>query len=303
MVNWYNNNWKYRKKITIDNTKVDATLTDFPVLVSLTTDDNLKNNARSDGFDILFTLSDGETKLKHEIEKYTNGIGRLISWVELPSVSSSTDTDIYMYYGYSSAGDQSDAANVWDSNYKMVQHMKDATTSTILDSTANNNDGTKKAANEPIVTTSGKIGDAQVFDGTDDYIKINDAASLDGYAQGTFSAWVKFSAAMTNNPIFSKWDGDHSYLILVGGAAQFIQGFVMISNNAKGYVTPAEYDDNIWHKIDFVYDGSFTRIYIDGSQVGIPVAATGNIASAIIVSIIRSSRDSRSFLHSLITLR
>ena len=89
MVNWYNDDWKYRKKITIDNTKVDATLSDFPVLVSLTTDSELSNNARSDGFDILFTSSDGTSKLKHEIEKYTTGTGLIVAWVKVPSLSSS----------------------------------------------------------------------------------------------------------------------------------------------------------------------------------------------------------------------
>ena len=68
---------------------------------------------------------------------------------------------------------------VWDSNYTMVQHMKDTTTSSITDSTSNNNDGTKKAANEPLQNTTGKINSAQYFDGNDDYVNISDSASLD----------------------------------------------------------------------------------------------------------------------------
>lgn len=32
---WYNSSWTYRLKLTIDNTKVDADLTDFPVYVNL----------------------------------------------------------------------------------------------------------------------------------------------------------------------------------------------------------------------------------------------------------------------------
>jgi len=56
--------------------------------------------ARSDGYDILFTSSDGTTKLDHEIEEYTSArrAGRL---GPDPSLSNSADTDIYMYYGYS----------------------------------------------------------------------------------------------------------------------------------------------------------------------------------------------------------
>ena len=62
---WYNSSWQYRKKLTIDYTKVGATLSNFPVLVSLTSDSDLAARARSDGYDILFTSSDGTTKLDH----------------------------------------------------------------------------------------------------------------------------------------------------------------------------------------------------------------------------------------------
>ena len=86
--NWYNAAWLYRKKITIDNTKVGSGgVTNFPVLISLT-DTGLQSNAQADGDDILFTSSDGTTKLSHEIEKYVSATGQLIAWVKVPSISS-----------------------------------------------------------------------------------------------------------------------------------------------------------------------------------------------------------------------
>ncbi|GAI07252.1 unnamed protein product, partial [marine sediment metagenome] len=103
--NWYDTNWSYRKQISIDYTKVDADLTDFPVLISLASDSGLVAHAQSDGDDILFTSSDG-TKLSHEIEEFDDSIGKLVAWVKVPTLSSSTDTDIYMYYGNSSASNQ-----------------------------------------------------------------------------------------------------------------------------------------------------------------------------------------------------
>lgn len=48
--------WNYRKKITIDNTKIDDTLTDFPVRVYLNADADIGASARSDGYDIRFLL-------------------------------------------------------------------------------------------------------------------------------------------------------------------------------------------------------------------------------------------------------
>jgi len=69
---WYNSNWLYRKAITIDSSKVSATLSNFPVLVSIASDSDLASKAQSDANDILFTLSDGTTKLAHEIEDFNS---------------------------------------------------------------------------------------------------------------------------------------------------------------------------------------------------------------------------------------
>ena len=86
---WYNASWQYRKLITIDNTKVAANLTDFPVLISIT-DTDLRDDAQSDGDDILFTSSDGTAKLSHEIEDYDGTTGALVAWVKIPSLSGSS---------------------------------------------------------------------------------------------------------------------------------------------------------------------------------------------------------------------
>jgi len=119
---WYNTSWKYRKKITVDYTKVASNLSSFPLLIDTTSDSNLASSALSSGYDILFTSSDGQTKLSHQVEKYTSSSGNLIAWVKT-NLSSSSNTILYMYYGNSTASDQSDTANVWDSNYKLVQHL------------------------------------------------------------------------------------------------------------------------------------------------------------------------------------
>jgi hypothetical protein len=145
---WYNSSWLYRKKLTIDYTKVGATLSHFAVLVSLTSDSDLAARARSDGYDILFTSSDGTTKLDHEIEKYISATGELVAWVRIPSLSNSADTDIYMYYGYASATDQQNKTGVWNdnggtaTNYKGVYHLKETSGTTFADSASNANTGT-----------------------------------------------------------------------------------------------------------------------------------------------------------------
>ena len=75
-----------------------------------------------DGSDIVFA-DETMTKLDHEIEKYDNSTGELIAWVRVPLLSSSTDTDIHLYYGNPSSPDQSNKTGVWDANYLTVLHM------------------------------------------------------------------------------------------------------------------------------------------------------------------------------------
>jgi hypothetical protein len=129
------NGWTYRKKLTIDASRVAGDLTNFPVLIN-TTDLDWKEDsqaipghvAQTDGGDIMFTAIDGITKLDHEIEKYDPATGELVAWVEVRSLSSTTNTDIYIYYGNTSLAEnenQWNSVGVWDSNFKMVQHLRE----------------------------------------------------------------------------------------------------------------------------------------------------------------------------------
>jgi hypothetical protein len=190
---WYNASWIFRKKITIDHTKVGDNLTDFPVLVSLNSDADLASDARNDGYDILFTSANGTTKLNHEIEQFDGNTGKLIAWVGVTSLSSSADTIIYMYYGNPSSADQQNPTGVWNSSYQAVWHLKETSggSGAMKDSTTNANNGTD--VNSPTLGAAGKIGNGTGFDGTNDYIRVGDAASLD--LSGDFTVQLWFSPA------------------------------------------------------------------------------------------------------------
>lgn len=65
---WYGDGWQYRKEITIDSSQVGSDLTNFPLLVDLTGDADVTANAAVNNYrDVLFTDSDGLTKLEHEL--------------------------------------------------------------------------------------------------------------------------------------------------------------------------------------------------------------------------------------------
>jgi hypothetical protein len=118
------NGYTYNRAVTINHTKVPNTdQTDFPVLVSgtysyLATVGYGGNVTNSNGYDIIFTSDPaGTSVLPFEQESYNPMTGAINYWIQVPTLSHSTDTVIYMFYGNSAiTTDQSNKHGVWDSN-------------------------------------------------------------------------------------------------------------------------------------------------------------------------------------------
>ncbi len=184
---WYDSNWGYRQKITILPTLADANLAGSPYLVKITDPANpIFTNAQLDGDDILFTSSDGTRKLDHEIEKYDSTTNELWAWVRVPTISSTENTEIYLYYGNGTVSTQENIPGVWDSNYVMIQHLQE-TSRTHFDSTNNNNDG--NPLNGVLQTATGQVDGADQFDGWNDKVDMADSATL-RIVDMTLEAWV-----------------------------------------------------------------------------------------------------------------
>jgi len=264
--NWYNDSWSYRKKITIDHTKVfNTNQSDFPVLISLA-DSDLQIHGRSDGHDILFTDSSGTIKIPYEREQYISSTGNLVAWVKIASLSHMTDSVIYMYYGNSEASDQQDiTGETWGANFKGVWHSQDAAVTTLADSTVNANTGAKKAIDEPAEIT-GKIGQAQNYDGIDDYIRINPTGTLSG--SFTVSTWVKVSDAENSYTIFGTRNGDDMSFDFKLENGETIHGDIgngtdWITNEADANLS---YSYNTWYQITYVITPIGYTIYLDGNE-------------------------------------
>jgi len=192
--------WAHRKRLKVPYTKIDDNLTDFPVLVKLTSANFDFSKALSNGYDIRFTLDDSTTLLSYERERHDSANQKAEYHVKIPSVSSTADTYFYMYYGNSSADDGANPTDVWDSHFKLVSHMKDDPDSShVKDSTANANNGTKSDANGT-AEADGKIAKAQNFDGSDGYIDYGNDASLSITEDLTYELWINIPSYPT------KWE-------------------------------------------------------------------------------------------------
>ena len=196
--------WAKRVKVTISNANVDSDLSDFPVLISISTSAGIGNQDLSAIFDeltldanrkkIALTTSNGTTQCYVEIERWDDANEKAWLWIGTPTVSSAANTILYLYYDSSKAdnttyiGDTTDVAaqSVWDSNFVGVWHLSQDPTGgsgAIKDSTDLTNHGTgMHMAADDLVDS--KIGKGLDFDGTDDYVDCGSSASLSSYPNG-----------------------------------------------------------------------------------------------------------------------
>ena len=105
--------WQYRRKITITENSGNN-LTDYQVAIDLDSNNFDFSKANSDGSDIRFTDSDGETLLSYWIEEWDSANSKAKIWVKVPSIPANSSTDIYMYYGNANAQSESDPEQVFD---------------------------------------------------------------------------------------------------------------------------------------------------------------------------------------------
>ena len=200
--------FSYYKEITLESDQVPSTQTNCPILINLSSDTDLASDALDTGNDIAF-FDDGDNQLDHEIELFNGTTGKLVTWVRIPSLSSSADTSIKMYYGDADIGSSAEnPTGVWDANYLFVHHFVGASAAAIVDSTSNNYD-VNGAGGTPVYNQEKGIGySIQLVAADDEYLYIDDA---DGLTQGvqTVTAWFNpnnvWGAAYS---IVTKYDDD-----------------------------------------------------------------------------------------------
>jgi hypothetical protein len=166
---WYNASWAHREAITIQASKIDNDLTNFPVYVNLADlGSSFFSSVKGDGSDIRVTEGDAVTELPYELVKISTSTQTGELYFKANSISSSTNTTFYIYYGNAAASAYAPTAtygsqNVWTNGYVLVEHMNDLTTSSVQNSVGSGLNGTKTSANNPLYNSSGRIGGDQAI--------------------------------------------------------------------------------------------------------------------------------------------
>ncbi|MCA9379370.1 DUF2341 domain-containing protein [Candidatus Dojkabacteria bacterium] len=283
----FTNGYNYRRAITIDHTKVSTSNhTNFPMLFAGTYSYLAGTGSGGkvedmNGYDIIFTSDiDGNTQLDHEIDRYVSSTGETAMWIRIPTLSYTVDTVIYMFYGNPTvSSSQETVTGVWDTNYKMVQHLEEGTTGNtdFKDSTSNNNDSSAVTIDGAgsSATATGKIGRAVQLDGLDDKITVSDATSLDLTSAVTLSAWVNgknagvtplFSDGFESND-FSAWDSTTqtgSSTISTGAGYKYSGTYGMLYSGTCA----SDCQDNAYVRDNFTFPTNnkvylTTRVYFD----------------------------------------
>jgi hypothetical protein len=275
--------YSYARAITISHLQVPNTdQSNFPVLFS-TTDALLKSAgngghvASASGYDLIFASDSGcTTKLNYEVESWSATSGQYIAWVQVPTVSHTSDTTIYLCYGNSAiTSDQSNKTAVWDRYYTMVQHFPNGTTLTARDSTSNGVNGTITGA----TATSGLIGGAAEFTGNTTYITFPGSSALDTALDSqawSISVWFYLDAVTDYTQIFGGIPYGNNVQGMGPNIGQCGAGrFWIISEEEVCVASTANPSAGAWHHVVWTYsnaNSNLNSLYMDGV-----LAATGTL--------------------------
>jgi len=289
----YASSWLRGEKITIQSSKVGATLTDFPVMIdSSNVDLEIFTLAKSDGGDIRITTNNsapdaGGIEVPVDIERFDTVNSVMIIWFKGSSISSTVDTDFWIWYDNSAAtlplataiyGSQ----NVW-TGYDAVYHMKEQPTSNITDATG----GTSLTPGGTMTTTDrvdGKVGFAIDFDGVDDHLS-RGSAIIDNASAYTISAWLKTSTTNNSKVVAEGKTSNFRPLTVFSVNEESLNGMsfeqrddALVSVFADN--STVTMNDNTWHYAVGVQTNKSSReIFVDGASRATDTATIGTLTA------------------------
>jgi len=269
----------YKFKITIDKTKVTGTNTNFVYLFSELCSSipsgfwaHVKD---SNGLDIRFFDTDGITELKREVVSYSAGTSKVEAWVQIPSLGTATNKEIWCQYGGPTVAN---STSVWsDVHTEAAYHLNGLT-----DSSGNGCDASI-ASGSPAPAT-GKIGNAYVFNDSNlDYLQVGTHANLNLTTVGSLSAWVKGTQAGHHSVIFGKGDYNNNTNGYVFDAIGNLNLFLANAGSYDFLSGANNIGDGNWHYVVGTWDSSTMRLYVDGvaretmTETVIPVSNVHNL--------------------------
>ncbi len=260
-----------------------TTLTDYPLLYSVTDSDMQANVINANGWDIIFHASDDTTCggaglapciLDHEIEKYDPATGKLVAWVRLPSVNgvgATSDTVIDISYGNTCiSAPTANKTGVWDSNYMEVWHLSESS-GDASDSTSNGYVAAVQADPGTPTHPDAKIGGGYQFAG-DSWLLTNDGQFAVANAPLTIEGWFHIDSgtpswvgiatknrdvSCSDNPPYCDWAG-----VWIGGSGELTYAWDW--HNQANIEGGAALSTGTWYYGAITFDGGIRTGFRNG---------------------------------------
>ncbi len=267
--------WAYREMITINASEIDEDLTNFPVYLDLADfGSTFFTRINTDGSDIRITESDGVSEVPREIVSASTTLESGEVYFSAPTLSSTTNSVFYIYYGNALATDYAvtdtyGAENVWDSDFLAVYHMEseDAVDSTSFDRDA-------VAVGDTPTTAAGRFGTAVSItdNGGSDYLDLqSDLSELNGLGEMTVSAWANVDDDANDDVIFTRGPAGTVELLwdnINGSTNNDTWTFNVDSTSSGGNRVDAAPNGisvgDTWQYVTGAMQGANRYIYVDG---------------------------------------
>ncbi len=252
-----------KKRIEIDLSALAraSTLTDFPVLVEVTSAWFPYSLSSSNGYDIRFTAADGSTPLSFERESWNPG-GTSLLWVKVPSLAASpASTSIWIYFDVTYPEDLSDPPAVWSNGYVGVWHGNVETVGGLPvypDSTGKNNGSAPGPYSAAQGVAGGYVGGGWAYTGNKDAVVLAASPDLANLGPLTFEAWFDDSGSATGAMLLSKGTGTTGdYLGISIQATRSLRFTVPYGGSVLTVTSPtALWTASTWSNIGLSWDGS-----------------------------------------------
>lgn len=262
---------------TFDSTKAGTADTANYIALFHETRDEFKDVAHGGQVgninDFRFANDSGESvRCTWKIVKWDGTTGEVVAKVNVGTLTHSTDLVRYVFWDTTSRGSflGGSTGAIYDSNYKTALGFGDGTTLDLNDETSNGNNGTNHNTAVAAAGISG-LGGISFVSTSSQYV---DTANTLNIAHPTLEGWVFVPANQGSGVSFMGFAQGNG-----GGLTDKVIGmdenvgssglnWYIFDGGANTVTVSSVMTYGAWHYIVATADGTTTRLYLDGSQIG-----------------------------------
>jgi biopolymer transport protein ExbB len=264
---WWNDDWNFRKVLTVDTTPAAANLgqglQDVPVLIRLHVGNfGYFADTKPDGSDLRFIAADDKTPLPFHIESFDPGAGMAFIWVRLPAVRAASSDKIYLYYGNPQATSAADSKATYDVKQVVAYHFD---VSPPADGTSYGNnpaDATQIENASAVIGAGARFGGAQRIT-----IPASPSLRLVPVEGMTVSTWIAIDGEQQDAVVVQASDPDGARVTLaIDALAPYLE---IVSGAAAARATSSvALTVGKWHLLAATIAADKSTLYLDGQPVG-----------------------------------